>query len=118
MILLYAAAGINHFIHPTIYLKIMPPWLPLHKELVLISGVAEILFALMLIFPFSRRLGAWVIIVLLIAVFPANIQMMLNYIQEDNPSLWIAILRLPLQLLSIYWAYTFTKKSMLTHKNV
>lgn len=110
MILLYTAAGINHFIHPAIYVKIMPPWLPLHKELVLISGAIEILFALMLVFPLSRRLGAWGIILLLAAVFPANIQMMLNYIHDGNPNLWIAILRLPLQLVLIYWAYTFTKQ--------
>ena len=113
MIVLYTAAGINHFIHPQFYLKIMPPWIPLHKELVFISGVFEILFAVMLVFPLSRRLGAWGIILLLIAVFPANIQMMLDYIKENNPRRWLAIVRLPLQFLLIYWAYTFTKPGLL-----
>ena len=96
----------------------MPPWIPLHKELVFISGVFEILFAVMLVFPLSRRLGAWGIILLLIAVFPANIQMMLDYIKENNPRRWLAIVRLPLQFLLIYWAYTFTKPELLkTAKN-
>jgi uncharacterized membrane protein len=110
IIILYIAAGINHFIHPSFYLKIMPPWLSFHKELVLISGVLELLFGLLLAFSFSRPFAAWGIILLLMAVFPANIQMMINYKNENNPQLWVAILRLPIQLVLIYWAYGFTKK--------
>ena len=83
--------------------------MPLHKELVLISGIAEVLFALLLLFPVTRRFGAWGIIALLVAVFPANIQMLINYYQQNNPMLWIAVLRLPLQLVLIWWAYGFTK---------
>lgn len=87
----------------------MPPWLPLHDELIFISGICEILFALLLLFPLTRQIAAWCIIALLVAVFPANIQMMLNYRQENNPLLWLAVLRLPLQILLIGWAYIFTK---------
>lgn len=104
------AAGINHFIHPEFYLKIMPPWLPWHEALVLISGVCEVVFALLLLLPATRRAGAWLIILLLVAVFPANIQMTINYWQEHNPKLWLTILRLPLQFLLIWWAYIYTKK--------
>jgi uncharacterized membrane protein len=110
MIVFYLVAGINHFINPQFYLKIMPPWLPRHNELVFISGVFEILFALLLILPSTRRVGAWCIILMLIVIFPANIQMLLNYIQEDNPLLWVAILRLPLQVVFILWAYSFAKR--------
>jgi uncharacterized membrane protein len=109
MVLFYAGAGVNHFIRPGFYLKIMPAWLPLHNELVFISGVAEVLFALLLLFPLTRRFGAWGIIALLVAVFPANIQMLLNYKKDNNPLLWIALLRLPIQLVLIWWAYSFTK---------
>ena len=109
MILFYAGAGINHFIRPDFYLKIMPAWLPLHKELVFISGVAEVLCAVLLLFSKTRCLGAWAVIALLIAVFPANIQMLLDYKHDNNPMLWVAILRLPIQLLLIWWAYSFTK---------
>lgn len=111
MALLYTAAGINHFVHPEFYIKIMPPWLPAHKELVFISGVFEVVLGLLLFFPATRRLAAWGIILLLIAVFPANIQMMLDYKAENNPKLWIAILRLPLQPVLIWWAYLYTKNS-------
>lgn len=109
MILFYAGAGINHFIHPAFYLQIMPAWLPLHRELVFISGVAEVLCALLLLFYKTRRLGAWAVIALLIAVFPANIQMLLDYKRDNHPMIWIAVLRLPIQLLLIWWAYSFTK---------
>jgi len=109
MILFYAGAGINHFIRPSFYLQIMPPWLPWHSELVFVSGVAEVLCALLLSFSTTRRLGAWAVIALLVAVFPANVQMLLNYNAEHNPRVWIAVLRLPIQLLLIWWAYRFTK---------
>ena len=115
MIIFYLVAGLNHFIHPEFYLKIMPPWVPYHKMLVLISGICEILFALLLIFPLTRRTGAACIILLLIAIFPANIQMMQNYFHENNPFLWLAIIRLPFQILLIWWAYIFTKKTNLSY---
>ena len=119
MALLYMAAGVNHFIHPGIYGKIMPSWFPWHEELIRISGVCEILFAILLIFPTTRRIAAYCIIGLLIAVFPSNIQMMLNYLHENNPGLWISILRLPLQMVLIYWAYGFTKSgSVKNHSNL
>lgn len=110
MILFYAGAGINHFVHPSFYLQIMPPWVPWHSELVFISGVAEVVSALLLLFPGTRRVGAWAVIALLVAVFPANIQMLLNYKTAHNPQVWVAVLRLPIQLLLIWWAYSFTKR--------
>jgi uncharacterized membrane protein len=111
--LFYFAAGINHFIHPQPYTGIMPPWLPWHKELVLISGICEIIAALLLLPVATRRIGAWCIIALLIATFPANVQMVLNYYKRDDSALWIAVLRLPVQLLLIWWAHRFTKTPLL-----
>lgn len=108
MAVFYVVAGVNHIINPAFYLKIMPAWLPFHKELVLISGLFEILFGVLLFFSSTKRFAAWGVLALLVAVFPANIQMMLNYQQENNPQLWIAVLRLPLQVLLIWWAYGFT----------
>lgn len=109
MAALYMAAGINHFVHPEVYQKIMPAWLPLHNTLVIMSGIAEILLGLLLVPYYTRRLAAIGIIILLITVFPANVQMLLNYWREDHPRLWLAILRLPLQGLLIWWAYQYTK---------
>jgi uncharacterized membrane protein len=113
MALLYFAAGLNHFIHPRPYIGIMPRWLPWHKELVFISGVCEIIAALLLLPVTTRRFGAWCIIVLLLAVFPANVQMALDYYKRDSPALWMAVLRLPGQLLLIWWAHGFTKTPLL-----
>lgn len=79
MATLYLIAGINHFIHPQGYIKIMPPWLPFPKELVFLSGAVEIGCALLLLPSLSRKLAAWGIIFLLTAVFPANIQMAINF---------------------------------------
>jgi uncharacterized membrane protein len=105
---LYILAGINHFWHEEFYLKIMPPWLPWHHELVFISGAFEVLFGVLLLFRQTRRAAAWGIILLLIAVFPANIQMMIDYNHNSNPDLWIAIARLPLQIPLIWWAWLYT----------
>ncbi len=105
----YVAAGINHFVHPASYEKIIPPQLPSPGVLVYVSGFFEIVLGILLIPQAKRRLAALGIILLLIAVFPANIQMMINYYKEGNPHLWITIVRLPIQLLLIYWAYVYSK---------
>jgi uncharacterized membrane protein len=111
MIIFFGFTGINHFVHPEVFMKIMPPWLPYHQPLVLISGFCEFLFAVLLIFSATRAIALWCIIILLIAVFPANIQMMLNYLGENNKYLWIAIIRLPIQILLIWWAYSLLKSN-------
>ncbi|MEO6000023.1 MAG: MauE/DoxX family redox-associated membrane protein [Chitinophagaceae bacterium] len=108
MVALYVIAGINHFVNPVPYKEIIPLQLPSPLILVYVSGALEIILGISLIFTGTRRIAAWGIILLLIAVFPANIQMMINYHHQNNPNLWIAILRLPLQILLIYWAYLYT----------
>ncbi|HLP10450.1 MAG TPA: hypothetical protein VK177_00865 [Flavobacteriales bacterium] len=110
MIVLYIVAGINHFINPQFYLKIMPPYIPYHLAMVYVSGVCEIGFALLLIPPKTRRVGAWLIIFMLIAIFPANIQMAIDWYAQDHPQLWAAFVRLPLQLVLIWWAWLYAKK--------
>jgi uncharacterized membrane protein len=107
MAVFYICAGINHFLHPFFYTKIMPPYIPFHLELVYISGAFEILCGVLLIFPKTRRAGAWLTIALLIGIFPANIQMTVNYYNENNPDLWISIIRLPVQILLIWWAWIY-----------
>jgi uncharacterized membrane protein len=106
--LLYIIAGIFHFIKPQGYLRIVPPWLPAHLQLVYISGVCEIILGLLL-FPVSTRsFAAWGIIALLIAVFPANIQMTITYFHYNNPMKWLTVARLPLQAVLIWWAWMYT----------
>ncbi|MEJ7680900.1 MAG: DoxX family protein [Segetibacter sp.] len=104
----YIAAGINHFRSPGTYNRIMPSYLPYHYTLIYISGIFETGFGILLLFVKTRRFAAWGLIALLLAVFPANIQMLINYLNDNNSQLWVAIVRLPLQIPLILWAYTFT----------
>lgn len=109
MAVFYVAAGINHFINPDFYAGIMPPWIPFQLELIYISGGIEVAAALLLLFPMTRSLGAWTIIALLLAIFPANIQMAINYYEIGHSLFWLTLVRLPFQLVLIWWAWTYTK---------
>jgi uncharacterized membrane protein len=103
--LLFVAAGANHFIMPKPYLSLMPSYLPAHAELVQISGVAEILGGLAVLFASTRRFAAWGLILLLVAVFPANLNAALNgWPGVDVPG-WALWARLPLQAVFIWWVY-------------
>lgn len=106
---LYVLAGLNHFRMPRMYVRMMPAYLPWHRELVYLSGLAEILLGILLIFPATRVFAAWGVIALLIAVFPANVFMYRTQATKFQkiPS-WILLLRLPLQAVLMYWAYTYT----------
>jgi len=108
----YVLAGANHFINPAFYEPIMPPYLPYHLALIYISGALEIVVGILLIPEFSRRVAAWMLIVLLILIFPANVQMTYNYYIESNPDLWISIVRLPIQLVLICWAWIYTNSRL------
>lgn len=108
--LFFVAAGVNHFIGAPFYESIMPPYLPWHYAIVILSGVAEIMLGVALWIPKLSRIAAFGIIVLLIAVFPANIHMAMNpdlYPTIPVIALW---LRLPLQGILILWAYWYTRK--------
>jgi uncharacterized membrane protein len=104
-------AGVNHFVSPSAYAAIMPAALPAHLALVYISGVAEILGGLGLILPATRRLAAWGLVALLIAIFPANVNMAVNHLPlGDAPApAWLLWARLPLQAVLVAWAWWFTR---------
>ena len=113
MIAVYLLAGINHFIKPAMYYPIIPPYLPWPVTINIISGIAEIILAGMLVFESTRRLAAIGIIIMLIAFIPAHVYM----IQKGGcmsaavciPA-WAAWVRLfPLQFVLMYWAWTNRK---------
>jgi uncharacterized membrane protein len=109
---LFIAAGANHFRDPKFYESIMPPYLPWHYALVIISGVAEVILGVGLLIPRFSPYAAWGLILLLIAVLPANIHMATHpelYPTIPPNALW---LRLPLQGVLILWAYWYTRVSM------
>ena len=76
--LLFIAAGVNHFKSPGVYLKIMPDYLPWPLALVYVSGFFEVLGGVGLAVPRIRRAAGWGMIALLVAVFPANVDMLIN----------------------------------------
>lgn len=109
--LFFVGAGINHFVRTAFYLRMMPAYVPWHLALVQISGVAEVALGLLLLLPRLAPAAAWGVILLLVAVFPANLQMALHpeTFPEFSPrALW---LRLPLQAVMIAWAWWYTRSN-------
>ena len=99
------AQGINHFVSMEFMLRMMPAYLPAPRLLVQLSGVAEVALGVAALVPRTRRLAGLGILALLVAVFPANLEMALH--PEAWPELprWALYARLPLQLGFAYWAY-------------
>ncbi len=104
-------AGITHFIAPDTYVKIVPPQLPYPEAIVYISGFFEILGGIGLLIPLVSQAAAWGLVLLLIAVYPANINMAVNNIHLDNvpDGNWFQAIRLPFQFVLIAWAYWYTR---------
>jgi uncharacterized membrane protein len=108
MTVFYLVGGINHFLHPDAYYPLIPAYLPFHSFINIVSGAGEIVFGSLLIFPSTRKAGAFGIITLLIIFIPAHIYM----IQKGgcmSPQMclppWVAWVRLfPLQFILIAWA--------------
>ena len=103
--------GIQHFLDPEPFVRIVPKALPAPRILVYVSGVFEILGGIGLVVPRTRRAAAWGLIALYVAVFPANVNMAVNSLPMGDrvvPPL-LLWLRLPLQGLFIAWAWWFTR---------
>lgn len=108
--LFFVVGGLMHFVKPDFYVAMMPDYLPWHLELVYLSGVAEILLGVLLLVPKTQRLAAWGLILLLIAVSPANVNMAVNADRFPDVPSFALLLRLPVQLFLIWWAWTYTRK--------
>ncbi len=100
--------GVLHFVRPEAFVAIMPKVLPAHLLLVYVSGFFEVAGSIGLLIPRTRRLASYGLMMLLVAVFPANINVAVNHIQipglPAQPD-WAAWGRLLLQPLFIYWAW-------------
>jgi len=107
---LYLGAGVLHFVATSRYVAIMPPYLPAQRELVLISGAAEIAGGAGLLVPRTRFAAAIGLLALYVAVFPANVNMALHPIASFAwVPRWVLWARLPLQALLIAWAWWVRK---------
>ncbi len=111
---LFIVAGVLHFLKPHFYEQMIPPQLPSPSLLVLISGIAEVAGGVGVLLPWPplRRLAAWGLVALLVAVFPANLYMWYGNVAPDGPPLpwYFHAIRLPLQGVLIWWAYSHTKR--------
>ncbi len=105
---IYILAGLNHFRVPKIYLTIMPPYIPYPEFMVFISGVIEVILGAALLWPPTTSMAAWGIVALLMAILPPHIYMIQNQKNWSKIPIWALWLRLPMQAILIYWAYSFT----------
>lgn len=107
---LLAVTGSLHFIVPKPFAEIVPDQLPVPYALVYASGVAELLCALGLAVPRTRRHAAWATALLLVAVFPANVQMALDAGDRSEAYRWGTYARLPLQVPLVLWAVAIARR--------
>lgn len=106
--LLYFLAGINHFINPQFYLKLIPPYIPFHETMNVISGIAEIVLALLLLHQPARKFASVIIVLMLLAFITVHV-----YYIQVNPCtpascllFWIGWARLLIiHPLLICWAW-------------
>jgi uncharacterized membrane protein len=108
---LFLVAAFLHLAKPQFFLPIMPPWIPIPMACIIVSGVAELIGAVGLLVPILhvRRAAGWLLLLLLVAVFPANIYMAIAHVQINGlPSKeWMSWARLPLQpilMLAVSWS--------------
>lgn len=103
-------AGVMHFVSPVGFERIVPKALPAPRLLVYVSGVFEVLFGVGLLVAATQALAAWGLIALFVAVFPANVNMMLEDLPLGRTKLprWAHWVRLPFQGVLIAWAWLFT----------
>lgn len=89
------------------YLRIMPRYLPNHKLLVFLSGLAEISLGIGLCLENTRNLSIYGIMVMLVVFLPVHFYMLSNEKAAAGIPQWILILRIPLQFVLMYWAYSY-----------
>jgi len=108
---LFVVAGVLHFVVPDAYAAIVPRVLPSPRLLVLISGACEIAGGLGVLVPATRRLAGLGLLALLVAVLPANVQMLLDAHARGASAWWqlALVARLPLQVLLMWWVWRATQ---------
>ncbi|WP_375323865.1 MauE/DoxX family redox-associated membrane protein [Flagellimonas sp. GZD32] len=107
MALLYMFAGIMHFIKPKMYLRIMPQYLPDHRLLVMLSGIFEVVFGVALMISLTREWAIYGIILMLLSFLPVHFYMLSSEKASAGIPLWLLILRVPLQFVLMYWAFSY-----------
>ncbi len=107
MAAVYILAGTMHFIKPKMYMRIMPKYLPNHKALVHLSGIAEILLGVGLCIPMLKDFSIYGIIAMLAVFLLVHFYMLSGEKASAGIPKWILILRIPLQFGLMYWAWVY-----------
>ncbi len=104
---LFCGMGLLHFLKPAPFIRVMPDYLPRPRAMVYISGVAELAGGIGILLPAWQVVSAWGLLLLLLAVFPANIDMAGKAYGRYGFTWYTGLLaaRLPLQFLLMYWVY-------------
>ena len=107
----YLFMGSMHFINSEQYFAMMPSWLPAHMFLISLSGIVEIVLAVLLIPIKTRVIAANLIVVMLVVFFfTIHIPESIEYYRTGNQKFITSMIRLPIQVLFIAWAWMFAKK--------
>ncbi len=110
MIVVYTAIGLNHLLLPERFLWIMPSWTPYPLFLIYVSGVAEIVLAMLLIPEKTRKISAWLIIAMLIVYFVViHSAQTVDFYKTGNKYFLLTVLRLAFQFVLIRWAWLYTR---------
>ncbi len=107
MSILYIIAGVFHFLIPKIYKSIVPSYIPFPNTIVFLSGIIEVVLGIAILFNEIRIYALWGIIIMLILFFPVHLFMLTEKKFTKKIPKWVLIIRIPIQFILIYWAYSF-----------
>lgn len=109
MAIIYILAGIFHFLKPKMYMRIMPAYLPKHRLLVYLSGIAEIILGAALLYPPTKNLAIYGIILMLLVFLLVHFYMLSSKKAGAGIPVWALVLRIPLQFMLIWWAWFYLR---------
>ncbi len=104
---IFIIAGIFHLIRPKAFMRVMPLYIPYHKLIIYLSGIAEISAGIGLLYIQTKTLAIWAIIIMLFLFFPVHIHMLVHEKASLKLPKFVLIFRLLLQFGLIYWAYSY-----------
>lgn len=119
MAIMYMGLGIVHLVKPSLYLAVMPAWLPFKIFLIYASGVAEIVLGALLMPASTRILSARLIMAMLVVFFfVIHVPQAIDYYQTGNKYFMITLIRLPIQFLLIAWAWVYSRPSIHPYETI
>ena len=113
MSFLYVFIGVKHFVDPQYFINITPPQIEYKSFAVYFTGALEVLGGFLILSKKTRKTGSYILIFLLVVVFPANIYLYLSEIPQEllGISKTQALTRMPFQAPLIVVAYWHSKKN-------